>query len=227
MANNKHQVVIAYTQKLCSEGLESLIDNSEDFAIRGIVPVSELEEYLKSKNSFEILILELRYPSKRDLDFMIHLKKKFPMVRIMLISLQAGSELSSRLIESGIDSYLLKSCSKTDLFGALNNMVNGKNFFCSEIIKSILSSNGNSNKVLEVDLTQRETEILSLLVAGNTNIQIAKELMLSENTVKTHRKNILSKFGVNNLIGMIRYACRARLLDYGSDGFCAGCPHYN
>ena len=227
MINSKHQIVIAYTQKLCCEGLESLIDSSEDFAITGIIPVSELEEFLKSKNSFEILIVELKYPSKRDLDFMIHLKKKFSPVRIMLISLQAGSDLSSKLIESGIDSYILKSCSKTDLFAALNNMVNDKSFFCSEIIKTILSTNGNSNKMLEVDLTLRETEILSLLVAGNTNIQIAKELMLSENTVKTHRKNILTKFGVNNLIGMIRYACRARLLDYGNDGFCAGCPHYN
>ena len=227
MIISKHQVVIGYTQKLCSDGLESMIEASDNFAVRGIVAVKDLEEYLKSKNSYEVLIIELRYPSKGDLSFLVQLKKQHPLVRIMLISLMTGAGLSSKLIESGIDAYILKSCSKTDLFAALNNIVNGKNFFCSDIIKSILTANGNSNKIREVDLTQRETEVLSLLVAGNANIQIAKELRLSENTVKTHRKNILAKFGVNNLIGMIRFACRARLLDYSSDGFCEGCPHYN
>ncbi len=227
MTNNKHQIVIAYTQTLCSEGLGSLLENSRDFVIQGLVPIIYLENYLKSRNSVDIIIIELILPNCRNIDLIINLKRQFPQIRVMIISLQPSPNLSSKLIKSGIDAYILKECcSKTDLFAALTNMVNDKNYFCSEITKSILSASVYSSKKPEVALTQRETEVLSLLVAGNTNTQIAKELRLSENTVKTHRKNILGKFGVNNLFGMVRYACRARLMNYDSDGFCHGCPSH-
>lgn len=144
----------------------------------------------------------------------------------MLITQLASLELSGKLIDSGIDAYILKSSSKSDLLAALIKIAEGNNFFCSEIIKSKLPTNNNHKNSNEIYLTRRETEILSLLVNGRPNVRIAKELNLSESTVKTHRKNILAKFGVKNLIGMIRYACRSRLLDYGPDGFCIGCPHY-
>jgi DNA-binding NarL/FixJ family response regulator len=226
MANNQHKVVMGYTQKLFSDGLESMIQVSDDFVMGGIIPIADLPAYLQTKNAFEILIIELEYPHTGDLNFIIQMKKDHPSYRIMLISLQTEVDLSSKLIDSGIDAYIYKSCSKVDLFMALNKIVEGKNFFCSEIIKSILCLNNNSHNVHEIDLTHREVEVLSLLVNGKTNIQIAKELKLSENTVKTHRKNILAKFGVTNIIGMIRYACRARLIDYGPDGFCTGCHQF-
>ena len=227
MVNIKQQVVIGYTQKLFCDGLESLIDGTEDFSVRECVSVEKLNEYLVTKNSFDILILELNYPNNENLSFIADLKKKHPMIHIMLLSQMPGINLSSKLIDSGIESYLLKTCNKHDIFTALRKVVDGNNFYCSEIIKPILSKSDNHNHLSEVTLTDREAEILSLLVNCKTNIQIANELGISENTVKTHRKNIQEKFGVNNMIGMIRYACRARLIDYGPDGFCVGCPHFN
>jgi len=226
MANNKHPVLIGYTNKLLADGLESIIDGSEDFSICGSIPINSLTEYLNVNNPFEILLIELKYPNNGDLLFITQLKKDYPLIRIMLVTQLASIELSGKLIDSGIDAYILKSCSKSDLLSALVKIAEGKNFFCSELIKSKLPSNNNHKNHPEIILTQRETEILSCLVNGKQNGQIAKELNLSESTIKTHRKNIFTKFGANNLIGMIRYACRSRLLDYGPDGFCIGCPHY-
>lgn len=227
MVNTKHQVVIGYTQRLFCDGLESLIDDTDDFSVRECVSVEKLNEYLVTKNSFDILILELNYPNNENLSFISDLKTRHPLIRVMLLSQMPGLNLSSKLIDSGIESYLLKSCNRHDMFTALRKVVNGNNFYCSDIIKPILSKNDNHhNDNIEVTLTDREAEILSLLVNCKTNIQIANDLGISENTVKTHRKNIQAKFGVNNMIGMIRYACRARLIDYGPDGFCVGCPHF-
>jgi len=226
MVSNKHQVLIGYTHRLCAEGLESMIENADDFRVIGVVPVKELGEYLNSLKDIDILIIELKFLEKSSLSFLVHLKKKHPKIRLMLISLLTCNDLTSKIVESGVDAYILKTCSKTDLFAALGKILEGGNFFCSEIIKSMLSANGNSGDTPEIDLTKRETEVLCLLVQGNTNMQIAKELSLSENTIKTHRKNILSKFGANNLIGLVRHACRARLLDYDLEGFCNKCPHY-
>lgn len=62
MANKKHPVLIGYTNRLLADGLESMIDGSGDFAICGSIPINRLTEYLKAKNSFEILLIELKYP---------------------------------------------------------------------------------------------------------------------------------------------------------------------
>jgi DNA-binding NarL/FixJ family response regulator len=227
MQQKKYNIVIGYTHKLFSDGLESMMEKSEDFTVRECVPAVNILKFLESKNSVDILIIELNYPNKDNLSFLCRIKEERPYLRIMLLSHLAGANISSLLIDSGIDAYLLKSCTKHDMFSALNKIINEKNFFCSDIIKVVLAKNNHTKKGSEIVLTQRESEVLAMLVDCRTNNQIANELCISENTVKTHRKNLLSKFGVNNIFGMIRYACRSRLLDYGPDGFCMGCPHYN
>lgn len=227
MANTKHSILIGYTHKLVADGLESMIDSSDDFTVRESIAVGKLAEFHDSKNNFEIIIVELNYPNQGNLNLLSQIKAAHPMIRILLLCRLPSVDLSSKLISSGIEAFLLKTNSKNDLFAALYNIVNGKNYFCSDIIKTVLSNNPHTHGLPEIILTPREAEILAMLVNCKTNILIARELGLSENTVKTHRKNILTKFGANNIFGMIRYACRARLIDYGPDGYCTGCPHYS
>ena len=227
MQQNKYQILIAYSQKLFSDGLKSLIENLEDFIMKESVPFEKLEAFLKGRNSFDIVILELNCPTQVEFDLIIEIKKEHPQVKSLLISNQPNFNLGSQLIESCVDAYLLKSCSGNDFLAALYKIGEGKYYFCPDIVKTILGNNSYYKNQSGINLTQREEEILKQLVDCKTNAQIAKDLFLSENTVKTHRKNILMKFGTNNIIGMIRYACRSRLLDYGPDGFCKGCPNYN
>jgi len=227
MVNTKHPIIIGYTHKLVADGLESMIDRSDDFTVRESIAIGKMTEFLDSKNAFEIIIVELNYPNQGNLSFLAKIKAEHPTIRIMLLSRLPSVDLSCNLINSGIDAFLLKTSSKYDLFAALHKIVNGKNYFCSEIIKTVLSKNDNPKPSPEIILSPREAEILAMLVNSKTNIYIANELGLSENTVKTHRRNIFTKFGANNIFGMIRYACRARLLDYGPDGFCSGCPNYS
>jgi len=228
MEQNKLNLVIGYTEKLFSDGLESIIDGTNGFSVIDSVPIgTRLLTLLDKETDIDILIIELNYPCQANLNLLNRLKEEYPLVKILLLSQLPGNNMNSKLIDSGIDAFLLKSCTRQDMLTALDKIKDDKNFFCSDIIKLVLSENKNSKNHQEIILTSREKEILAMLVACRTNKEISNDLLLSENTVKTHRKNILNKFGVNNLIGMIRFACRANLLDYGPDGFCKGCPHHN
>jgi len=224
MKKEKYQIVIGYTVKLFADGLEAIIESFKQFTVTEMLSLGpRFIEQLKRINYPFILVIELKYPNIKDVEYIKRLLLKFPNIQILLISHLVQIPISSRLIESGIGAYLLKSCSKQDISTALNKLVEHQNYFCSDITKWLI--NNNHKPETKVNLTERETEILKMLANCNTNGQIASTLQLSENTVKTHRKNIQYKFGVKNLVGMIRFACRSKLLNFGSDDFCSACPY--
>ena len=222
------KIIIAYTSKLFSDGLACVINDFE-----GFTPIKSFQLRNNALDNFpentyaDILILEVNWPSKSDQKNIERLLKAFPNQKIVLLSFQPRHDIGIDLIESGISAYMLKSCGKEDLLAALHKIAEGTVFFCSEITKRLISPNHGDSKEEELKLTDREKEILGLLVKSYSNKQIAIRLNLSENTIKSHRKNIHAKFGVSNLIGLVRYACRSNLIDFGNDEFCAVCPYMN
>lgn len=222
----KNHVIIGYTTNLFSEGLESIIDEFDDFKVIERAPVgTKLIDLIKNLNSVHTLVIEYNCPKRHDLGYIRSLVESYPVVKILLLSNLPPTNIINIALESGIDAYLLKSCTCQDLLTALSKMQENKNYFCSDITKYLMDTNKQMKSSVDIELTLREKQILSLLVNCKTNRQIAEEIGLSENTIKTHRRNIQTKFGVNNLIGMVRFACRANLIEHGSDEFCLECPH--
>jgi DNA-binding NarL/FixJ family response regulator len=228
MAPHNHQVLIGYTYRLFSNGLEALMESFDNFSLFGSALVGDhLTSALGTNGSLDFLILEMDLPGERDLGYIGSLAKSFTSLKILLISHLPNKQMTSKLLESGISGYLLKSCSRQDLLTALHKMSEDKPYFCSDITKTLLASNNSHQDPEENILTERETEILALLVQSHTNRYIAENLSISENTVKTHRRNIHKKFGVSNLLGMVRYACRENLVDFGCEEFCKSCHYVN
>ena len=226
MTQKKHQIIIGYTERMFAQGLESIIDGFDDFIVFEKARVGEkLIALINRLETVEILIVELDHPTKNDLAYITSLVETYPLTQILLVSHQPRNYVGRKLIESGIDAYLLKECSKHDVLIALNKIIDNRNYFCSDITKVLMSSDNDCRIKEEVDLTVREKEILTRLVNSSTNREIGKDLGLSENTIKTHRRNIQAKFGVNNLLGMVRFACRTNLIGFGEDDYCMDCPH--
>lgn len=228
MSVRGHPVIIAYTSRLFSDGLESIIEGFDHFHVVNSLPVGDgLRTLLESNGLPEVLIMEVNHPGNGDLNFIVSLTRSFPSVKILLLSNLPNRRLTGDLLDSGILGYLLKHCSGKDLLTALHKMSENKHYFCSDITKTLLNSNQTDQKTEEYILTEREIEILKMLVLNQTNKYIAEELDISENTVKTHRRNIHHKFGTSNLLGMVRYACRENLVDFGCEEFCTTCPYVN
>ena len=228
MGSINNQVSIGYSSRLFSDGLESIIDGFNDFSVLNSVPVGDKLKTSLDNHSFpDFLILEVGHPGERDLSYIKLLLETFASLKILLISHLPNRHMTSDLLESGILAYLLNSCSSQDLLTALNKMLEDKHYFCSDITKTLLAGHNLNHKSEENTLTDREIEILTLLVQSHTNKYIAEDLNISENTVKTHRRNIQKKFGMSNLLGMVRYACRENLVDFGCAEFCTTCPYVN
>lgn len=228
MGSAKNQILVGYTSQLFSNGLESIIDGFDNFSVVNSIPVGEkLKKMLGNNGSPDFLILEVDHPGERDLKYIKLLAEAYSFTKILLLSHLPNRHMTGDLLESGISGYLLKSCSRQDLLSALSKMLEDKPYFCSDITKTLLAGHKMNQRFEEQSLTEREISILTLLVQGHTNKSVALDLKISENTVKTHRRNIQKKFGVNNLLGMVRYACRENLVDFGCTEFCTTCPYVN
>jgi len=218
-------IFIGYDDKLVYEGLASMLSAKPSYnVLGGTKNGDDVFKRLKLKIPKYILI-EIGIPSKKSIKYLSELHSEYPMQQIMLISSVCNNGHISKIMETGITSFLLKSCNKEDLFNAFAHLDEGKRFFCSTITQLLLKEyqefKNEDNKLL----THRELEVLKGLVNGNSNKEISNTLDINESTVKTHRKNLMHKVGAGNLLSLVRYACRNRLIDFGMDSFCLGCPY--
>ena len=116
----------------------------------------------------------------------------------------------AEMIKAGISAYVLKNMGKEELITAINQVINGKNYFSEDITREMMNS--FSDEPTEGKLTQREIEIVRLIEKELSNKQIADKLFISERTVETHRKNIFRKTATQTVVGLIKYAYSHQLI---------------
>lgn len=218
-------IFIGYDDKLVYEGFSALISTRDSYnVIGGAANGTEVLKRLKFKIP-EIIIIEVSVPNSKAIDYLNEIHTEYPLSKIMLITALCNNGKVSKILESGITSFILRSCNKEDLFNALAHLVEGKNYYCSSVTNQLMKEYHKSQILQNGPLTNREMTILRRLVDGNSNKEIAYNLHINESTVKTHRKNIMDKIGAKSLLTLVRYACRNNLIDYGMDSFCLSCPY--
>ena len=143
--------------------------------------------------------------------------QKFPEVNILAITYPQNKATILKVIENGVMSHLLKDCGKEEIIEAIQNTAKGQKFFCGKILNTVLhEKNIPSSEGVSCDgikLSVREIEIIQLVSDGLSNKEIAERIFLSVHTVTTHRKNIMSKLGVNNTAGLVMFAIRQNLIE--------------
>lgn len=185
-----------------SEGLANAIRPYTEFSVAAILQnVDEIDSAIKKHNP-QILVLDINLTGQSSLALLPSLKKDFPLLKIMLLSMYMPADIRMQPEDELIDGYVVKNSGTEVLIKALEEISNGNRFFDPIIKKSNHHSNDNFSRKLK--LSSRELEILELLREGLSNKEIAQKLFLSELTVKTHRKNIMAKMDARNITDLLR-----------------------
>lgn len=195
-------VLVIDRSRLTREALALLLD---DTPLRIVEALNTLEECLERSSGLDeidIALLSLDDMAVDLADTIRQVRVSAPELRIVMLvsSIQPGTLVSC--FNAGIDGCLLKDISKEVLLRALNLILVGERIFPSQLIPSLLKGalppGGADFAAVEVDLSNREMQILSCLVEGNSNKQIADRLHIAETTVKVHVKAILRKIKAQN-----------------------------
>lgn len=162
------------------------------------------------QNQADLVITDYSMPGMDAVTFVRTLKRIYPEIKIIMLSMHDESHLTREILKSGLNAYILKKDTQNELLKAIEEVSAGRIYLSQDISKLMIQNmdNPDEGKLL----TDREREILSLIAKEYSNKQIAETLFISERTVETHRKNIFRKTGTGSLVGLIKFAYANNLI---------------
>lgn len=200
-----HQIVI--------DGLLSLLKGHENFHIAFATTHPEEVVQKLGESSVDILLTDVMMPHLAGNQLARQVKEKFPLVRILALSMSGQGDLVNEMIsDADISGYVLKNIGKQELITALEKIACGGIYFSDDVINELQRTSRRKKENEDAHLTGREIEIIRLIEKEYNNKQIAEALFISERTVETHRKNIFRKTDTNSVIGLVKYAYEHKLI---------------
>jgi DNA-binding NarL/FixJ family response regulator len=185
-------VLAADDHPLVREGIGAVLANERDITL--VAEAANGREAIECFRTHhpEVTLMDLQMPQMSGLDAMIKIREEFPAARIIVLTTYQGDIQALRAIRAGAAGYLLKSMVRKELADTIRSVYAGKRHIPAEIAAELAAH------VADDALSPREIEVLRLVAMGNSNKQIAGQLMIVEETVKAHISNILSKLGAND-----------------------------
>ncbi len=206
---NKIRIVIVDDHPMVLEGMRSMLNQISFVTLAGVASNAFQAIELLKECETNILITDINMPEVSGIELTLKVRKEFPHVKVIAMSTFKERSYISQMIQNGASGYLVKSASKEEIEEAILSVYEGKLYMSLDVNLSATDKQELTNVPV---LSSREKEVLQLIGEGLTNPQIAAKLFISLHTVDSHRKNLLTKFGVNNTAGLIKQAAKYNML---------------
>lgn len=189
------------------EGLAAVLSTETDLLL-----VAEASDGREAIEQFrihqpDITLMDLQMPVMNGMDAMLRIRQEFPDAKIIVLTTYSGDAQAVRALNAGAYGYLLKNMVRKELIETIRGVYAGKKRIPAEIAVEIAEHH------LDDDLTDREIEVLREVAAGNANKIVAQHLKVSEETIKAHMKNILSKLSANDRTHAVTIALRRGIIE--------------
>jgi len=209
-------ILIADDHQLLIDGIKAALNGIEDFNIAAEVNNGyQVLEKLDSGTSVDVILMDINMPKLDGLNATKMVHKKYPDVRVLALSQYDEKRFVKQMVKNGASGYLLKDSSRDVLEKAIRTVFNGEKYFCERLMMQLVNQElkMENTRSLFPDLTDRELEVLRLIGKEFSSQEIADKLFISFHTVESHRANLMSKAGVKNTAGLIRWATENDFLD--------------
>jgi DNA-binding NarL/FixJ family response regulator len=174
---------------------------------------------LVSQHNPRIVIMDLAMPRLNGAEATRQILKAVPSTKVIVLSTYGDDEHVQQALGAGAAAYLLKQTAAEDVVQAIREVLNGNAYFSPAIAKRLREQACQDKREdpqpvrTDVELTQREAEVLQLIAEGYANKQIAAELNLSVKTVEKHRQQVMQKLGIHNIAGLVRHAAAKGIIE--------------
>jgi DNA-binding NarL/FixJ family response regulator len=208
------RIVIADDHTIVREGLRQLLTAAGDFEVVGEAnDASEAMQRVRDVE-FDVLLLDVSMPGRSGIDLIRQIRGERPRLRVLVLSMHQEHQYAVRAIRAGASGYLTKESASRDLAVALRKIAAGGAYITAEVAEHLaLDAMPQSDGPPHKSLSDREFQVLQLLVSGKSVSEIADGLNLSVKTISTHKARMMQKLGVANSSGLYRYAIEHQLTD--------------
>jgi len=201
----KYRVLLADDHALFREGLAGIVGAQEDMEVVGEANDGLEAVVMAQEIKPDLILMDVQMPGMDGLEATRQIKQILPETTIVVLTVRDDDDKLFEALKNGAQGYLLKDIRSHEMLGKLRTALNGDAALSPTLAGKVLTEfrRLSLNRRIDLDegkdnnLTDRETEVLALVATGATDKEIAKQLVISLNTVKTHMRNILSKLHVN------------------------------
>lgn len=201
--------------KIVRDGVKVMVEDHPGFDI--ICEAENGKEAIEqcSNHNVDVLIMDITMPVMDGIEATRVIKENHPDIKILALTMLSEDQHIRKMIKAGASGYILKNSGKQELIKAIESIIEGKHYFSNDATQAILQElvTPDLNKVNDDDvhITDREREVLKLIVNEFTNQEIADKLFVSVRTIDAHRRNLLQKTGAKNTAGLVKYALKNKL----------------
>jgi DNA-binding NarL/FixJ family response regulator len=200
----KVKVLIADDHTLFNEGIKQLLAETYDI----VSQIYDGKEVLPAIHLHrpEVILLDINLPSINGFYIAKDIKKSFDLLKIVFLSMYSESDFIEQAKRIPVHGYMLKHSTKEELVESINAVMSGKIYYDPKLNQNSRNLHQDDFFVKQFALSGREVEIIKLIKEGLNSREIGQKLSLSEETIKTHRKNIHFKLGIKSMVELIEFA---------------------
>jgi len=209
-SEGKIKLMIVDDHQMFIDGVKSLLRKEKQFEFVAEANTAEDALRIMQASPPDILITDISMPGMSGNELIQQVKTKNPDIKILVLSMHSEAEVISEIMMQEAEGYILKNTGRQELSSALHKLADGGTFYSDEVLLSLMrrvKKEAKKDKEV-VQLSERELEIVRLIVQEMSNEEIAEKLFISKRTVETHRKNINQKTNMRTVVGLIKFAIR-------------------
>jgi len=200
----KHRILLVDDHPILTDGLKMVFKDNAKFDIVASAHSGAYALALIKTRPIDLMVADYSMPDINGLELIRQAKTLCPNLKTIMLTMHDEAPIIKEVIAAGVDGYVLKKSAMDDLALAMDAVLAGKPYLSAEAGQKLfqLARQHESDE----PLTDREVEVLRLIIKELTNKEIAAQLFISDRTVEVHRKNLMRKIRCNNTVGLIKYA---------------------
>ena len=208
------KVLIADDHPVVRMGLKLILKNEPDISVEYEAKTAkETISYVRKEN-FSIVLLDISMPDRSGLDVLLQLKKQYPDLPVLILSMHSEDQYATRVLKAGAAGYMTKDSAPEELVKAVRKVTSGGRYVSPSLAEKLAFDLTNQiDKSLHETLSDRELQVMCMIADGKTITEISNELYLSVKTVSTYRSRILKKMNLKTNADLIRYSIENKFVD--------------
>lgn len=217
MITESIKIFIVEDHDMFREGLKFVLGSNPRYAIVG--EASNGKEFLDKLDGDlpDVVLMDIDMPVMNGIEATKTALEKYPGLNIVTLSMHGDDGHYNKMIEAGVKGFVLKNAGANQLSEAIDNISNGNVYFSQELLMNIILNKRDQDKTVNLkdnlDISDREMDVLKLICKGYTNKQIADQLFISVKTVEGHKSKLMMKTETNNTVSLVLFSIKNQLVE--------------
>ncbi|MGH8278177.1 MAG: UvrY/SirA/GacA family response regulator transcription factor [Gammaproteobacteria bacterium] len=208
------RVLLVDDHKLVRTGIRLILEDTPDLSVAGEAESGEAAINLCRTLDIDVVLMDVSMPGIGGLEATRRLHANNPLIKVIVVSVHATEPYPLRLMEAGAQGYLTKDCAAEEIVTAIRQVQLGRRYITASIAQQLALAKVDADRASPFEqLSQRETQVMLMIVSGQPSQIVAAKLHLSPKTVSTYRGRLFAKLGISNDVELTRLAMRYGVIE--------------